>query len=88
MIFCIIGFIYALFILPELKGLSLEEIDAVFKDTAGREDAERRERVAKQVGLDKLANQVVHKETGGGTAGQVEHPMTGEKRLAADAAVV
>ncbi|ORY30806.1 general substrate transporter [Naematelia encephala] len=65
MCFCIVGFFYSIFILPELKGLSLEEVDAIFKDTSGTEDRERRERVARQIGLDKVAQQVHHKEMGG-----------------------
>ena len=83
MCFCIVGFFYSLFILPELKGLSLEEIDAVVKDQSGQEDQARRERVARQIGLDKLANQVVQKENVGQTAGapgEKVNPMTGGKR--------
>lgn len=64
--FCIIGIIYSAFLLPELKGLSLEEVDAVFKDTSGAEDAARRERIAKQIGLDKVAQEVKHEEKAGG----------------------
>lgn len=62
MCFCITGFVYSVFILPELKGLSLEEVDAVFKDTSNAEDAARRERVAKEIGLDKIAARVVHND--------------------------
>ncbi|KAK1926871.1 putative galactose transporter [Papiliotrema laurentii] len=65
MCFCIVGFIYAVFILPELKGLSLEEVDAIFNDRSGAEDRARRERVAKQIGLDKV-EQDVRRETAGG----------------------
>ena len=61
MCFCVVGLLYAIFILPELKGLSLEEVDAIFKDTSGQEDAARRDRVAKQIGLDKVAEDV-HRE--------------------------
>ncbi|OCF45135.1 galactose transporter [Kwoniella heveanensis CBS 569] len=62
MVFCIVGFIYAVFILPELKGLSLEEVDRVFNDDTGAEDRARRERIAKQIGLDKVAADIVHQE--------------------------
>lgn len=78
MCFCVVGFFYAVFLLPELKGeslyllttvyhvlttgLSLEEVDAIFNDTSGAEDRARRERVAKQIGLDKIAQDVQHKE--------------------------
>ena len=67
--FCIIGFLYSVFLLPELKGLSLEDVDRIFKDNSGAEDRERRERVAKQIGLDKAAADVQHAEkTQGATA--------------------
>lgn len=64
--FCILGFIYAAFLLPELKGRSLEEVDKIFGDNSGAEDAARRERVAKQIGLDKVAQEVKHDERVGG----------------------
>ncbi|WVQ74079.1 hypothetical protein IAR50_003663 [Cryptococcus sp. DSM 104548] len=62
MCFCVVGFLYSVFLLPELKGLSLEEVDRIFKDTSGAEDRERRERIAAQIGLDKVANEVQHRE--------------------------
>ncbi|WVR03665.1 hypothetical protein IAU60_000660 [Kwoniella sp. DSM 27419] len=62
MCFCIVGFIYAVFILPELKGLSLEEVDRIFNDDTGAEDRARRERIAKQIGLDKVAADIQHQE--------------------------
>ncbi|KAL7420152.1 hypothetical protein Q5752_005118 [Cryptotrichosporon argae] len=58
MTFCVTGFLFVWFFLPELKGLSLEEIDRIFHDRSGAEDAERRERVARELGLDKLATDV------------------------------
>lgn len=63
MCFCVVGFIYATVILPELKGLSLEEVDGIFHDRSGAEDRQRRERIAKQIGLDKAAQDVRHDET-------------------------
>ncbi|KFZ00912.1 hypothetical protein V500_00933 [Pseudogymnoascus sp. VKM F-4518 (FW-2643)] len=65
MCFCILGFFWAFFILPELKGLSLEEIDAVFHDKDSAEDRERRERITKEIGLDKARAEMEHKETVG-----------------------
>ncbi|GMK54202.1 hypothetical protein CspeluHIS016_0107880 [Cutaneotrichosporon spelunceum] len=53
MCFCAVGVFYSVFLLPELKGLTLEEVDHIFHDTSGFKDQARRERVAKQVGLDK-----------------------------------
>lgn len=38
----------------------------MFKDTSGQEDRMRRERIAKQVGLDKVAQDIQHKEGSGG----------------------
>jgi hypothetical protein len=67
--FCIIGFLYSVFLLPELKGLSLEQVDAIFNDKSGAEDRARRERVAKQIGLDKIAHDVQHSEKAGNAAG-------------------
>jgi hypothetical protein len=67
MAFCIIGFFYAAFLLPELKGRSLEDVDRIFNDTSGAEDAARRERIAKQIGLDKAAADVRRQARGSGT---------------------
>lgn len=58
----IVGVFYAVFLLPELRNKSLEEIDEVFQDASGREDRERRERVAKQIGLDKVQDEIMHRE--------------------------
>ncbi|CAK9784474.1 unnamed protein product [Cutaneotrichosporon oleaginosum] len=69
MCFCLVGLLYAIFILPELKGLTLEEVDHIFHDTSGAEDLARRERIAKQIGLDKVARDIQHQETGGTGAG-------------------
>lgn len=70
MCFCIVGLLYSIFILPELKGKSLEDIDRVFGDKSGAEDQRRRERIAQQIGLDKVAQEVQHvdndPEMGGG----------------------
>lgn len=55
-------------ILPELRGLSLQEIDDIFHDTTSTEDEVRRQRIAKQIGLDKLQAQaeVEHQEDAAG----------------------
>lgn len=63
MSFCVLGFFWALFILPELKGLSLEEIDIVFKEDSSAENRERHERVAREIGLDKAAEALQHVES-------------------------
>lgn len=81
MVFCIIGFIYAAFVLPELKGLTLEEVDAVFNDTSGAEDRARRVRIAEQIGLDKIAQEVQHKE---GSAERTPAASNGEHRYCSE----
>jgi len=63
MAFMILGALWAFFLLPELKNRTLEEIDAFFRDQSGAEDAARRQRIAKQIGLDKLpVQEVKHQE--------------------------
>ena len=42
------------------------QVDRVFNDKSGAEDQARRERVAKQIGLDKIARAVSHGENHGG----------------------
>lgn len=56
MCFCVLGLIWAYFCLPELKGLSLEEIDAVFADGVSAEDRLRRERIANELEVGRMAS--------------------------------
>ena len=56
MCFCVAGLAWVFFVLPELKGLTLEEIDGVFADEASVEDRLRRERIADELGLHYMAN--------------------------------
>lgn len=64
MCFMIFAMFWSTVILPELKGLSLLQIDEIFNDTTAAEDEARREKIAKQIGLDKLQAQaqIEHKE--------------------------
>jgi len=48
---CALMFLWVWFFVPETKGKTLEEMDHVFKDTSGAEDAARMARVRKEVGL-------------------------------------
>lgn len=62
MVFMIIAMLWSSLILPELKGKTLEEVDAAFDDNAGVADQERRDRIARQIGLDKVVAEVQHDE--------------------------
>lgn len=63
MVFMIVGVLWSLFLLPELKNKTLEEIDTFFRDESGAEDAARRQKIARQIGLDKLpVQEVKHQE--------------------------
>jgi hypothetical protein len=68
MSFMVFAMFWSAVLLPELKGLSLLQIDEVFNDTTGAEDEARREKIARQIGLDKLQQQtlVEHKEDAAG----------------------
>jgi MFS family permease len=56
MCFCVLGLLWVHFILPELKGLTLEEIDGVFADEVSAEDRLRRERIAEELGVYNMAH--------------------------------
>ncbi|KAJ6037293.1 hypothetical protein N7540_001572 [Penicillium herquei] len=56
MCFCFVGLLWVYFVLPELKGLTLEEIDGVFADEASAEDRNRRDRIAEELGVHQMAN--------------------------------
>lgn len=51
MVFCMLCLVWVVGFLPELKGLSLEEIDALFDDKSSEEERERRDQIARSVGL-------------------------------------
>ena len=64
-IICILGAAYVTFLVPETKGVSLEEMDEIFKDESGQgqRDLERMQRIWGELGLlgDSIPN-VVEKE--------------------------
>ena len=51
----IVALFWSAVLLPELKNKSLEEIDAFFRDQSGAEDAARRAKIARQLGMDKFS---------------------------------
>lgn len=58
MYFYVLYLLWVYFVLPELKGLTLEEIDAVFADEISAEGRLRRDRIniAVQLGVHSMAN--------------------------------
>lgn len=68
MCFMIFAMFWSAVILPELRGLSLEQIDEIFHDTTSTEDEIRRQKIARQIGLDKLQAQaeIEHQEDAAG----------------------
>ncbi|GKZ47726.1 hypothetical protein AbraIFM66951_011290 [Aspergillus brasiliensis] len=69
---CALGLVWVYFVLPELKGLSLEEIDAVFADEFSAEDRLRRERIAQELRVPEMANVGAH---GGALSGKQDVEM-------------
>jgi MFS family permease len=59
MCFCALGLLWVCFVLPELKGLTLEEIDAVFADEESMEDRMRRQRIGEELGIWTVADVVL-----------------------------
>lgn len=49
--FCLISFLYAWLLVPETKGRSLEDMDAIFGDTAAQEEKQRLYAIAESLGL-------------------------------------
>ncbi|KAF8885991.1 hypothetical protein BD779DRAFT_1441980 [Infundibulicybe gibba] len=55
---CFLSYLWATYIVPETANVSLEEIDAVFGSSAGREDMLRREQIAEDLGLRDLIREL------------------------------
>jgi len=48
---CFVGYLWSTYIVPETANVSLEDIDALFGTTAGRDDMELKRQIERQVGL-------------------------------------
>jgi hypothetical protein len=54
--FALLAFFFTWFLIPETKGRSLEEMDAVFNDTTAREEKTRLFNIAQSLGLEEAEN--------------------------------
>jgi hypothetical protein len=54
--FALLAFFFTWFLIPETKGKSLEEMDAVFKDTTAHEEKTRLFNIAQSLGLEEAEN--------------------------------
>ncbi|KAH6017459.1 hypothetical protein HBI82_102060 [Parastagonospora nodorum] len=54
--FALIAFFFTWFLIPETKGKTLEEMDAVFKDTTAHEEKTRLYNIAQTLGLEEAEN--------------------------------
>ncbi|KAH8919329.1 general substrate transporter [Atractiella rhizophila] len=48
--------VFVYFFVPETRGRSIEEIDAIFRDTTAAEDEERRKRIHRELGLEESSD--------------------------------
>ncbi|KAG8826877.1 hypothetical protein FRC19_006996 [Serendipita sp. 401] len=55
---CACAFVWSLLVVPETKGVSLEEIDLLFSSSLGRADLERRKRAQEEVGIPSLLRDI------------------------------
>jgi len=51
---CFLGYFWSTYIVPETANVSLEEIDAVFGSSAGREDSRLKAEIEQELGLREL----------------------------------
>lgn len=48
-VFCVLSFFWSWFLCPETKQKTLEEMDSVFKDHMGEQDAQTREQIRQEL---------------------------------------
>ncbi|EMD32938.1 hypothetical protein CERSUDRAFT_118367 [Gelatoporia subvermispora B] len=54
---CFLGYLWSTYYVPETANVSLEEMDAVFGSSAGREDQELKNQIEQELGLHELVRQ-------------------------------
>ncbi|KZT69637.1 general substrate transporter [Daedalea quercina L-15889] len=54
---CFVGYLWSTYVVPETANVSLEEIDAMFGSSAGREDVELKAQIEHDLGLHELISQ-------------------------------
>ncbi|KAG6856014.1 hypothetical protein H0H87_008416 [Tephrocybe sp. NHM501043] len=55
---CTLSYFWSTYFVPETANVSLEEIDAVFSSSAGREDAQMKQRIEEELGLRSLVREL------------------------------
>ncbi|CAL1711576.1 unnamed protein product [Somion occarium] len=60
---CFLGYFWSTYSVPETANVSLEEIDAVFGSSAGREDAELKHQIERELGLTDLVGGLAARES-------------------------
>jgi hypothetical protein len=60
--FALLAFFFTWFLIPETKGKSLEEMDAVFNDTTAHEEKTRLFNIAQSLGLEEAENAAFHEK--------------------------
>ncbi|KDQ56312.1 hypothetical protein JAAARDRAFT_179795 [Jaapia argillacea MUCL 33604] len=55
---CFVGYIWSTYVVPETANVSLEEIDKLFRSSAGREDQEIKFQIEEELGLHELVREL------------------------------
>lgn len=57
---CLLACLWAFYLVPETTGASLEEIDKVFSSSAGKDDANKRQKLERELGLSAAIEKLLH----------------------------
>jgi hypothetical protein len=60
--FALLAFFFTWFLIPETKGKSLEDMDAVFKDTTAHEEKTRLFNIAQSLGLEEAESAALNEK--------------------------